>query len=398
MQPSATLLTQRLRPHIPSLDGLRAISFLIVFLGHACTTVIPASFGVTTFFFLSGYLITTLMRVEEHETGRVNLKHFYLRRILRILPPFYSAFALSLLLSQLDPSLRPSDPDPAAILWQALQVSNYWIAKHGWSSIVPGTGAFWSLAVEEHFYLLFPAIYLFFGSRGLSARQSAVILWGACALALIWRCVLVVGMGSHPERTALCSDARFDSILFGCALALWDNPAFEPNAESVELPSRWRLCVLPAAALLLVVTFAVRNPAFRETWRYTLQGVGLTAVFVAAIRWPRWYVFRPLNWRPVRFVGVLSYSLYLVHQLILELMERHCTFPRWQIVSLSLAFAFGLAWVIYETIEKPCATIRKRLASARPLPTRGATELATNVASPVESRELDRSPLRQSSM
>jgi peptidoglycan/LPS O-acetylase OafA/YrhL len=341
---------------------LRAVSFLIVFLGHACTTLIPASFGVTTFFFLSGYLITTFMRVEEAETGRVNLKYFYMRRVLRIFPPFYAVLAMSFFLSWIDPSLRPAEPRSAAVVAQVFHFSNYWIASHGWETIVPGTGAFWSLAVEEHFYLIFPAVYLVFRSRGLSARQSGLLLWGACLLVLIWRCALVLAMRSHPERTALCSDTRFDSILFGCALALWNNPAFESGDQSTRPPTVWRTVVLPLSIALLLVSFGVRNASFRETWRYTLQGVGLTAVFVAAIRWPNASVFRPLNWRPVRFVGVLSYSLYLVHQTILELLERHSMLPKLQRVTLGLALAFVLAWVIYQTIEKPCAKIRRRLA------------------------------------
>jgi len=76
--------------HIPSLDGLRAVSFLLVFVGHAgLDRFVPGGLGVTIFFFLSGFLITTLMRNEYERTGGVNLRHFWLRRALRILPPFY---------------------------------------------------------------------------------------------------------------------------------------------------------------------------------------------------------------------------------------------------------------------------------------------------------------------
>src|SRR5277367_6687518 len=84
--PGAT--TARKVAHIPSLDGLRAVSFFIVFLAHSrLEWIVPGGFGVTVFFFLSGYLITTLMRLEVERTRDVSLKHFYLRRALRILPP-----------------------------------------------------------------------------------------------------------------------------------------------------------------------------------------------------------------------------------------------------------------------------------------------------------------------
>src|SRR5258708_20144236 len=84
----AATVTKRAPFHIPSLDGLRAISFFIVFVSHAGIDAVPGGFGVTVFFFLSGYLITTLMRLEAGKTGNVSLRSFYLRRAFRILPPF----------------------------------------------------------------------------------------------------------------------------------------------------------------------------------------------------------------------------------------------------------------------------------------------------------------------
>src|ERR1700733_3228445 len=82
--------------HIPSLDGIRAASFLIVFAAHAgLADLVPGGFGVTVFFFLSGYLITTLLRMEWQQSGTVSLKQFSLRRVLRILPPFYFTLLLA---------------------------------------------------------------------------------------------------------------------------------------------------------------------------------------------------------------------------------------------------------------------------------------------------------------
>src|SRR6478735_7378950 len=89
--------------HIPSLDGLRAASFMVVFLSHAglADYGIPGGFGVTVFFFLSGYLITTLLRLEHMNSGAVSLRDFYLRRVLRILPPFYAVLLLAIGLTAL---------------------------------------------------------------------------------------------------------------------------------------------------------------------------------------------------------------------------------------------------------------------------------------------------------
>ena len=140
--------------HIPSLDGLRAASFFIVFAAHAgLDAVVPGAFGVTVFFFLSGYLITTLMRVEAAETGRVSLANFYLRRALRILPPFYIVLLAATALAAA--GLVGGDLQPMAVASQVLHFSNYWIAAHGWSGSRDGHGR---LLVPRRGGALLPAL------------------------------------------------------------------------------------------------------------------------------------------------------------------------------------------------------------------------------------------------
>ena len=349
---------------IPSLDGLRGVSFLLVFLAHAGIEQIPGGFGVTVFFFLSGYLITTLMRVEDARTGRVSLKNFYLRRALRILPPFYITLIGATVVGALDLPSGGPQLQLASVLAQAFHVSNYWIAIHGWGGIAPGTGVYWSLAVEEHFYLLFPAIYLLLRSKVGSERRAS-LLWGMCAVVLVWRVILVVLLKSNSDRTFLCSDTRFDSILFGCALAMWKNPAVDnesqPSSINVAL---WRNVLLPAGLALLLITFLVRSPSFRETYRYTLQGLGLTPVFVTAVRWPEWAIYRPLSWKLLRFIGTLSYSLYLIHHATLNFVDRHSSLPSAIRGGLALAVSIAIAWVMYLVVEKPCARLRRKLSAS----------------------------------
>ena len=135
--------------HIPSLDGLRAVSFGIVFVAHAgLEHFVPGGFGVTVFFFLSGFLITTLMRTEFEKSGTLSLKAFYLRRVLRILPPFYFVLSVATALTGL--AILGGTLDRQAVAAQFLHYANYWIVAHGYSGQALGTGVYWSLAVEEH--------------------------------------------------------------------------------------------------------------------------------------------------------------------------------------------------------------------------------------------------------
>jgi peptidoglycan/LPS O-acetylase OafA/YrhL len=353
--------TSRAHGHeIPSLDGLRAVSFLIVFVSHAgLQTLVPGGFGVTVFFFLSGFLITTLLRLEQEQHGAIRLREFYLRRALRIWPPFYTILLLAALGTAV--GLVGGRLLPLPLLAQALHFNNYWTIFRGTDGIPLGAGVYWSLAIEEHFYLLFPWIFRALHRGFAEERPRAWVLWGLCALILAWRCVLVFGFRVPEDRTYMGSDTRFDSILFGCALALWRNPQLDPPALSERT---WKWVLFPAALALLASTFLYRDPGFRETFRYTLQGIGLVPVFVVAIRWPEWGPMRWLNTRPMRFVGVLSYSLYLLHHVVLGVFHlRTRLHPLVQGV-LALAACIAIAWAIHAAIEKPAARLRRRLSRA----------------------------------
>lgn len=344
--------------HIPSLDGLRAVSFLLVFVAHmGFEDRVPGGLGVTIFFFLSGYLITTLMRSEFERRGYVNLRHFWLRRAWRILPPFY----IVLLCAAAIPLLV--DP-PGTLNWhmlwaQLLHVTNYWVIYRGHQGEPPGTGVYWSLAVEEHFYLLFPWLYIGMQRLKLTPARQAMLLYALCALVLAWRSILVLVFHVATDRTYMGSDTRLDSILFGCALAVWNNPVLD---EPRFAPATRRFVLLPVSLAVLIGCLLVRTDVFRETLRYSLQGLALSGVFVAAILESRWWALRWLNWRPLAFVGVLSYSLYLMHYTVLSTVQRFAPpLGRVPLGLLSLALSLALAWLMYEKVEKPCARLRRRL-------------------------------------
>jgi peptidoglycan/LPS O-acetylase OafA/YrhL len=345
--------------HIPSLDGLRAISFLFVFAAHTgLQRLVPGGFGVTIFFFLSGYLITSLLRSEYARTGAINLRHFWMRRVLRILPPFYLVLIAAITGTLIfDP---PGTLSGRGVAAELLHVSNYWIAAHGYAGIPNGTGVYWSLAVEEHFYLLFPWLYVLMQKLDLSRRNQALILWGLCAAVLLWRCVLVFEWHVPTDRTYLATDTRIDSILFGCALAVWRNPVL----DSPELNEhRWRVVWVPLALAIFLGCLLYRGPGFRETLRYSLQGIALTGVFTAMIRYPRWLIFRLFNNRVAEFLGSLSYSMYLIHFTLITATA--AVLPHlslWVTAILALGLSILLAAIMRIAVEEPCARIRRRLS------------------------------------
>jgi peptidoglycan/LPS O-acetylase OafA/YrhL len=344
--------------HIPSLDGLRAISFLIVFVAHAGVSAIPGGFGVTVFFFLSGFLITTLMRREMERTGQVSFRLFYARRALRILPPFYLVLGVVTLLTGLH--VLPGELEAWPVASQFLHFNNMWTAFEGWGGTGKGTGVYWSLAIEEHFYLLFPMLFVALHKGGVRGRNMAFALWALCAVVMVWRCVLVFHFHVPEDRTYLGTDTRADSMLFGCALAVWKNPVLDTGGRPLAPYMRW--VAFPAGLMGLLAAFLIRSEQFRESIRYTLQGLALYPIFIVAIRHADWGVFRLLNAKLVRRIGGLSFSLYLVHHTVLEVA--HAWYPALRapvMIAVCLPLCILLSEAIFRFVETPCAALRKKL-------------------------------------
>src|SRR5260370_9455623 len=161
--------------------------------------------------------------MEMEENGKISFRHFYLRRVLRILPPFYITLALASALALLGLTAGPLETP--AVLSQVFHYFNVRAAFRDWNGVAQGTGVLWSLAVEEHFYFAFPALFVVLWRLGIRERKMALVFWAICALVLAWRCVLVFVLHAPPDRTFVMTDTRVDSILFACALAVCRNPA-----------------------------------------------------------------------------------------------------------------------------------------------------------------------------
>jgi peptidoglycan/LPS O-acetylase OafA/YrhL len=339
---------------IPSLDGLRGVSFLIVFIAHAgLDKIVPGRLGVNIFFLLSGYLITTLMIREREATGWISLKLFYLRRSLRIFPPMYSIMAATLV--YLAAVHHLAGITFAGVCSQAFYYQNYFF--HGGKGLIPGLGVLWSLAVEEHFYLFFPLLMLLFVTRfKMSYRQIAICLLWMCAAILVWRTFVALTFSNGLEWARDTTDCRADSILFGCALASWERTS---GITRVFTRERLERVILPVSLGLLLLTLVVRNPVFRETIRYSIQGVALAPILYYVVHAPESWAGRILNTRGLAFLGTLSYALYLLHATVL-LEVNQVISSKWLAGVLSLVAAVLLAYLVHILVEKPTDSMRKK--------------------------------------
>ena len=291
---------------IPSLDGIRAISVLIVVLGHSgLQTLVPGGLGVTIFFFLSGYLISTLLLTEQERTGLINVPHFYARRVFRLMPPLLVSLAVAYGLTY--EGLLGGGITSQGLAAQLLYFANYYGLFFDPGNTIPdGTGILWSLAVEEHFYIFYPLLMMLLLGRALRPRTIGVLLGILCIGVLAWRIHLVHSPGFISDRTYYASDTRIDSIAYGCLLALVMNPVRQRSRTgSMSLP-QWALLAAAAGALLFALVY--RDPVFRETARYSIQGIALMPIFYFAVRFADAPLFRVLNTPWAMTLGTYSYT------------------------------------------------------------------------------------------
>jgi peptidoglycan/LPS O-acetylase OafA/YrhL len=341
---------------IPSLDGIRAIAVSLVFFAHSgLESVIPGGLGVTIFFVLSGYLITTLMRVEEKRSGRISYRGFYLRRLLRLMPPLFVVVGIAALLSAA--SLIDGEFTLSGLLSALFYFGNYHVIAHDFEGLPAGVAVVWSLAIEEHYYLFYPplaALLLRVGRVGM----SVAFLVALCAAVLIWRYWLAFH-GASEAYLSKATDTRVDAILIGCIMALWRNPWLDPVAPA---SLRNDALVTGACFAVLLGTLLYRDEVFRVTARYTLQSLAIAPLIYLAVARADRLPFRWLNARPLVYIGTISYTIYLTHHVILLGLAKH--WPQLQWIWLTLvgaALTVAVAEPMRRWVEKPCALLRKRL-------------------------------------
>jgi peptidoglycan/LPS O-acetylase OafA/YrhL len=343
---------------IPSLDGVRAIAVTLVFFAHdGLENLVPVGLGVTIFFVLSGYLITTLMRIEHARSGSIDYRAFYLRRLLRLMPPLLLVVLAAGLLAAA--SEIGGGFTPTGLLAALFYFGNYYVIANDFHGMPAGMGVVWSLAIEEHYYLLFPPLAALL-LRAARVRLSVIVLTTLCAAVLAWRYWLVYH-GASEARLTMATDTRVDAILIGCLMALACNPWLDRRGSAVP-HTRRDLALAGGCLAVLIGTLAYRNEVFRLTARYTLQSLAIAPLIFLAVARAERFPFRWLNARPVVYLGTISYTVYLSHHVIVLALAKHWPGLSWGVSTLvGLALTLLLAEPVRRWIEVPCARLRKRL-------------------------------------
>lgn len=345
--------------NVPCLDGLRAVSIVIVLLAHFASKIFPGGFGVLVFFVISGFLITRLLFAELKARQHVSLRNFYVRRFLRLYPAI-SAYTLVVVLVFHFTQMPINWVEPLSALFY---FANYLYAGFSMDGRTGGTmpfAIFWSLSVEEHFYILFPAVFV--AAHG-NPKRLAVMLAAVCAGALALR---LIGAAIFPGRLNTLfffyqTQFRLDSLAFGVLVAV----LCEANWGRDIVRKLARPLPAAIAVAVLVLSFVIRDPWFRETFRYTLQSAGVAVVLVAILFSGRnTIVNRLLNQPVITWVGRLSYSLYVWHLVPLPFLAGLLS-SKEEVAVARIVLSFGFAALSYYCLEQPLLAMRHRFGSVR---------------------------------
>jgi peptidoglycan/LPS O-acetylase OafA/YrhL len=365
----ASLTIPSVERYVPALDGIRAFAVLVVIVAHlGLDNIVPGGFGVTTFFWVSGFLITGQLIAEIGRKGRIDLPRFYLRRFIRLMP----AAAVYIVIAGVAFILAGGSISTLGWLAAFFYGVNYYELFVGYTWLPPEIPNplthLWSLSVEEHYYILWPIALIALRRH----RAEIATLLALCLVIVAWRFWLFhtcyIGQQPGPPggvcgevvfyRLYEATDTRLDSIAWGAVFALLAASSWRNTLQAV-VGSR----IVQAVALaVLTTTFLIRSPEFREVWRYSLQGIALCVLIPAAcgsqtpVRWV-------LERRVFVLIGRLSYSLYLWSWGAIAFTSwispvHNAAWVARAIVVTVLGAAFS-----YYAIERPMVALRRQAGS-----------------------------------
>lgn len=348
--------------HRPALDGLRGISVIAIILFHANVSWVHGGYwAVNVFFIVSGYLITGLLLQEYDRWGTVDLVRFYVRRAKRLLP----AIVVTVVGVSVAARYLMGNSMPATTKGDAL-ASLFYVAN--WRFIFTGQSYFeqfgdpspfrhmWTLAIEEQYYLFFPALLL--GLLALLRRRwfvtgALVLLIAASATAMF---LLRPEAGGDASRIYYGTDTRMQDIFTGCALALgvWSARTSRLRGLARHRTTLDVVGTVGVAGLLAALLLMDTDP-WVYPWGYLLFNTGFAVLILLVVELrPRGLVGRCMSWRPLAWVGELSYSLYLWHwPVIVILNEERTGLDGLPLLAARMAVAVPLAVGSFYLVENP---------------------------------------------
>lgn len=382
----------------PELDGMRALAVYLVVAFHAGIGHLRNGFiGVDVFFVLSGYLVTTLLlRDLDGEGGRIRFGWFYARRARRLLPAAaVNLIVTAVVFGAIAPSIELPDARSgiqAASLYYAnwhfiQQSSDYFAADIATNPVIQ----YWSLSVEEQFYLAWPLLITGIFLLARRARTgSRRIVQVVVALAAVASAALALSLVEEQlDRAYMGTFSRAYQLLAGALLALAPG-AIRRVSRSRARPAMPVLAAAAALGLVVLATGAVDTDPIRRGILTAATTVALLVALTASARGP---VRAALSWTPVTYLGKVSYGTYIWHWLVIVVLAREVELAAPATAVVTAVVATGIASLSYQLLEHPLRA-SAFLDRRRPIVLSCAVVLSLLVGLVVAPAVLDRSTIR----
>ena len=337
--------------HLPGLDGIRAISVIAVIVSHA--GAIPlGGLGVNTFFVLSGFLISWLLLCEWEKSSDISLRNFYSRRTLRIFPAYYFFIIVTV---TADLVLGSKEITPA-ILPSLTYTMNYFNVFYDHPSL--SVAHTWSLAIEEQFYLLWPALILII--LRINKKLLVPVLLAIILFSMTWRSIAYLYFQFGTSYVYNAFETRIDSLATGCLLAvLLQKQSMRDLVDRVAA-----LPLISVIGFILIVWLHLNGtPSYRYTIGYTISALLAAFLLTQFMALSTNRIWRFLEYPPMRYIGIVSYPIYLWHARCLELTAKIGISEIWLKVFVGTLISVAVASCSYYIIEKPFLRLKKRFAS-----------------------------------
>lgn len=352
----------------PWLDGLRGVAVLLVLAVHF-QFLTGGFIGVDIFYVLSGFLITTLLMEEWQRRSSIDLKHFYLRRALRLLPAF-----LTLLLICGAWSFMVTHENAVALRKEMLVAGCYatnWPKLH--QTPMPTLGHTWSLAMEEQFYILWPVLLYGLLRAGLPIRRIVLLIGLGIVSIIVHRNILYDSYRGdiswhdkweHFIRLYSGFDTRADTLLVGCLLGLIASQNWLPKSRGFVFWSG--LASLVSVAFLgYCVGYKDLGQANFYRLLFTIIALMVAIVIARLLAAPSRLGSLFLEFAPLVGIGRISYALYLFHIPIMGWVPHEGLGWKYPAATLTIAtLTFAAAIASYYCIEKPCLGLKHRLVKS----------------------------------
>jgi peptidoglycan/LPS O-acetylase OafA/YrhL len=349
-------------PTVPDLgrirgfDGLRGIGVILVLLHHTgYLGWANGRIGLNIFFCLSGFLITSILLKDLHKNGRVNFRRFYERRARRLLPALMVMLYGLVLYGMLVDSAVGFRKAFSSLPFVVLYAGNWYGIVEGMRGLGPLLHM-WSLSVEEQFYVLWPVVLAVVVHRWRRSDWLLTICIVGSVASLFAR--LAAAQLSNLDHLRYGTDTNADQILIGCALAIILSGANE--ARRASLRRRSRLLVWPAGLLLvheaLIAPHYVTNSEGPARYPISLTLIALAAATVIAHVYlsPESQLARALSFRPLAYLGVISYGWYLWHvPVIVAIQSQLRPDSKAVLLLITAIITFSIGSLSYWFIEVP---------------------------------------------